>query len=139
MSHHEKPIVGVSVSSDGNFLFTCSKDKYVLCWSLSDPLLKCMCTFAGHTGAVMALDIAGPRLVSGGADSQLVLWPDPNRQRPCSIAEPAAVVEHGGIIKVLRFCPFDQGDGPPRLASASDKLLSKPPVIAVWRHSGRTA
>mmetsp|Transcript_39864 Transcript_39864/g.113847 ORF Transcript_39864/g.113847 Transcript_39864/m.113847 type:complete len:465 (+) Transcript_39864:108-1502(+) len=132
MSRHEKPIVGVAVSDDCKYLYTCAKDKYVLCWSLSNPLLKCVCTFAGHSGAVMALDIAGPSLISGDSDGKLVLWPDPSQQRPCSVAAPASVLENGGIVKVLHFCPFEQGRER-RFVTASDKLLSKPPVISVWR------
>lgn len=134
MCRHEKPIVGVAVSNDSKFLFTCSKDKYVLCWSLSDPLLRCVNTFAGHTGAVGALDLSSTfKLVSGGADSNLILWQgDPKLHKPCSVVEPVTTLEHGGIVKVLRWCPFDEGAGQ-RFASASDKLLSKPPVIAVWR------
>jgi len=141
LCRHEKPIVGVTVSSDAKFLFTCSKDKYVLCWSLSDPLLKCVCTFAGHTGAVWAVDISASfRLLSGGADSSVILWSNPTRQKQCSVVAPTSTFDHGGIVKVLRWCPFDDGEGSsesaPRFASASDKLLSNPPIIAVWRMAG---
>mmetsp|Transcript_26901 Transcript_26901/g.55885 ORF Transcript_26901/g.55885 Transcript_26901/m.55885 type:complete len:414 (-) Transcript_26901:134-1375(-) len=141
MCRHEKPIVGVAVSSDSKYLFTCSKDKYVLCWSLSNPLLKCITTFAGHTGAVGALDVAPNfKLVSGAADSNVILWQaDPSLHRPCSVVSPATTLEHGGILKALRWCPFDEGNGSAgqRFASASDKLLKKPPVIAVWQVTSR--
>mmetsp|Transcript_8550 Transcript_8550/g.25944 ORF Transcript_8550/g.25944 Transcript_8550/m.25944 type:complete len:472 (+) Transcript_8550:90-1505(+) len=137
MCRHEKPIVGVVVSSDSKYLFTCSKDKYVLCWSLANPLLKCHATFAGHTGAVGALDIRPDfELVSGAADSNIMLWQaDPARQKPGSIVPPVATLNHGGILKALRWCPFDEDRAPGarRFASASDKLLSKPPVIGVWQ------
>eukprot|EP00416_Gambierdiscus_australes_P024607 CAMPEP_0171066780 /NCGR_PEP_ID=MMETSP0766_2-20121228/7614_1 /TAXON_ID=439317 /ORGANISM="Gambierdiscus australes, Strain CAWD 149" /LENGTH=474 /DNA_ID=CAMNT_0011522971 /DNA_START=101 /DNA_END=1523 /DNA_ORIENTATION=+ len=136
MCRHEKPIVGVVVSNNSDYLFTCSKDKYVLCWSLRDPLLKCITTFAGHTGAVGALDIAqGFRLVSGGADGLVILWEaDPKLTKPCSVVSPSTTLDHGGMVKVLHWCPFDEG-GPRRFASASDKLISKPPAIAVWNVS----
>lgn len=134
MCRHEKPVVKVVISSDNRYLFTCSKDKYVLCWSLSDPLLKCTCTFAGHTGAVWSLDITpDSRLVSGGADSSVILWRvDAAVRKVGSVVAPTSTLDHGGIIKVLRWCPFDEGESK-RLASASDKLLSKPPMIAIWR------
>mmetsp|Transcript_55324 Transcript_55324/g.171388 ORF Transcript_55324/g.171388 Transcript_55324/m.171388 type:complete len:470 (+) Transcript_55324:86-1495(+) len=139
MCRHEKPIVGVAVSRDSKYLFTCSKDKYVLSWSLSNPLLKCHATFAGHTGAVGALDLGSDfRLVSGGADSNVILWQaDPSRHKPNSLVSPTTTLQHGGIVKVLRWCPFDEEAGGRRLASASDKLLSKPPAIAVWRVTDR--
>jgi len=45
---------------------------------------------------------------------------------------PTTTFDHGGIIKVLRWCPFDGPDSR-RLVSASDKLVKTPPKIAVWR------
>lgn len=135
MCRHEKPIVKVVVSSDSRFLFTCSKDKYVLCWSLQHELLSCLCTFAGHTGAVHSLDITTDlKLVSGGADGILNLWPGEacHWKKGKHVVPPTTTFDHGGIIKVLRWCPFDGPDSR-RLVSASDKLVKSPPKIAVWR------
>lgn len=140
MCRHEKPIVGVVVSSDCKYLFTCSKDKYVLCWSLANPLLRCLVTFAGHTGAVGALDISADyQLISGAADSQVILWQaNPATHKSSSVVEPYTKLDHGGILKVLKWYPTQEGSAPRRrFVSASDKLISKPPVIAVWDVNAR--
>jgi len=141
LDHHNRPIVNVAVSGDGKFLFTCSKDKYVLCWSMQHRLLQSVCTLAGHTGAVWALDAshaAGTRpgrLLSGGADGHILFWDADAAQRKIgSVVSCAASLRHGGVVRVLRWCPFDEGDAASRrFASASEKLGSDPPIIAVWR------
>jgi len=40
MCRHDRPILSVCVSADGRYLFTCSKDNYLICWSLEEKLLK---------------------------------------------------------------------------------------------------
>jgi len=141
MTHHEKPIVDIALSSDGTHLFTCSKDKYVLCWTMKDKLLQVVTTFAGHKGAVFAVDASfGPYgLVSGGADGEVHFWQsDTSKLRMGDIASPSAKLSHGGIVRVLRWCPFDVvGSQERRLASASEKLVSSPPAICVWRVGDR--
>mmetsp|Transcript_15318 Transcript_15318/g.44302 ORF Transcript_15318/g.44302 Transcript_15318/m.44302 type:complete len:474 (+) Transcript_15318:144-1565(+) len=141
MTHHEKPIVDIALSSDGKHLFTCSKDKYVLCWSMKDRLLQVVATYAGHKGAVFAVDAGvGPYgLVSGGADGEVHFWQaDTSKLRTGDIASPSAKLSHGGIVRVLRWCPFDAPDCKERrLASASEKLVSSPPAICVWRVGDR--
>lgn len=142
MTRHDKPIVDVALSADGRHLFTCSKDYYVLCWSMKEKVLTVVSTLGGHRGAVFAVDAAsGPYgVASGGADSIVHLWQsDPSKLRQGAVEAPMATVQHGGIVRVLRWCPFDTdagGEGR-RLASASEKLVSKPPAICVWRVSGR--
>lgn len=106
--------------------------------------MQVVTTFAGHKGAVFAVDVVGSPcgLVSGGADGVLNFWQgDTSKLRPGSIASPMATCDHGGIVRVLRWCPLDLKDGAPgggwRLATASEKLVSKPPAICVWRVDGR--
>jgi len=140
MPRHDKPIVEVALSADGRHLFTCSKDYFALCWSLKGQCLNVVSTYGGHKGAVFALDAAdGPRgLATGGADGLVLFWQaDTSKLRQNSVESPSATLEHGGIVRVLRWCPFDEGDGPRRLASASEKLVSKPPAICVWRVGAR--
>lgn len=141
MCRHDRPILGIAASKDGKHLFTCSKDKYVLCWSLEKSLLHCVLTYAGHNGAVFALDVSAPSsstpawVLSGGADGQVLLWPgDVSKQRPGSVVSSTRCLEHGGILRVLRWCPFDS-DSTRRFATASEKLGSKPPCIGVWQVS----
>lgn len=146
MCRHDRPILGIAISKDGKHLFTCSKDKYVLCWSLEKALLNCVVTFAGHNGAVFALDVSAAAssspawLLSGGADGQVLLWQgEPSKHKPGTVAAPVRTLEHGGIVRVLRWCPFDDAETPNgrRFASASEKLGPKPPCIAVWQVSAK--
>lgn len=147
MCRHDRPILGIAVSKDSQHLFTCSKDKYVLCWSLAKPLLQCICTFAGHTGAVWTVDVSASAgsapawLLSGAADGQVLLWQgEPSRYTTGTVASPVRTLDHGGIVRVLRWCPFDDGEAAGagrRFASASEKLGSKPALIGVWRVSSR--
>jgi len=142
MPRHEKPIVSVAMAVDGRHLFTCSKDKYVLCWSLVSKTMQVTCTFGGHKGAVFALDAAGgpAGLCSGGADGEVHFWQgEPSKLKQGSIASPVSTMTHGGRVRVLRWCPFDMGNtsGGRRLASASEKLVSHPASICVWQVSER--
>jgi WD40 repeat protein len=143
MCRHDRPIRSVVASKCGKYLFTCSKDKYVICWSLKDKLMSAIVTFAGHTGAVWDIGVteasnAGPcRLISGSADGKVKFWNgDPTKHDPRSVASPTSSLDHGGILRVLRWCPFDDlGDSSAgrRFASASEKLGAKPAMICVWR------
>lgn len=146
MTRHDRPILGIAVSKDG-FIYTCSKDKFVLCWSMESQLLKCVCTYAGHRGAVRAVDTGPSGLISGDSDGKILLWDkDHGKKRPCSIAAPLASFNDGGNVRVLRWCPFDNpagysdsSGGLCRFASACEKLAAKPAAIAVWNLKGKTA
>lgn len=145
MCRHDRPILAVCASADEKYLFTCSKDKYVLCWSLEKTLLKCVVTYAGHNGAVWAVDVcaAAPPapawLLTGSADGKVLLWQgEPSRHASGSVASPMHTLDHGGIIRVLRWCPFDDAQASTvgrRFASASEKLGPTPPMVAVWQVS----
>eukprot|EP00931_Biecheleriopsis_adriatica_P073835 TRINITY_DN48049_c0_g1_i1.p1 TRINITY_DN48049_c0_g1~~TRINITY_DN48049_c0_g1_i1.p1 ORF type:complete len:487 (+),score=128.52 TRINITY_DN48049_c0_g1_i1:154-1614(+) len=155
MCRHERPILGVCMSADSRYLFTCSKDKYLICWDTSQKLLKAVVTFAGHTGAVFAVDVCSSpaQLISGSADGKVMLWEgDPARHTHFTVASPWRTLDHGGIVRVLRWCPPEMeargsggyaASGSPasgalrRFASASEKLGSKPPMIAVWTASSK--
>ncbi|CAL1148685.1 unnamed protein product [Cladocopium goreaui] len=143
MCRHDRPILGVCVSADGRYLFTCSKDGYLICWSLEEKLLKALYTFAGHTGAVFTLDVtsAPPLLISGSADGQVNFWEgDPARLKPLTVTSPKKTLEHGGRVR-------DQLDGvlPVLLKSWGFELgkhflqrsieSSTPAMIAVWNAS----
>eukprot|EP00928_Gymnodinium_smaydae_P055381 TRINITY_DN38940_c0_g1_i1.p1 TRINITY_DN38940_c0_g1~~TRINITY_DN38940_c0_g1_i1.p1 ORF type:complete len:463 (+),score=124.19 TRINITY_DN38940_c0_g1_i1:63-1451(+) len=128
---HTRPITDISVSADGKRIFTSSKDKIVLCWSTARKLLEATHTYGGHEGAVFAVDVspsAPARLATGAADGTLKLWPA-EASGKSGIVAADSTVQHGGIVKVLRWCPFE----PTRLATASDKLGAQQPMIAVWK------
>lgn len=131
---HARPITDVTVSSDGKYIYTASKDKYVIGWSTKDKLLAPVFTFGGHDGAVWAIDISPEppmRLATGGADGKLFLWPATGKQNVI----PADVqAQHGGIIRVIRYCPFDSS----LMATATEKFGATAPFIATWRVSGRS-
>lgn len=147
MTRHDRCILRMAASKEG-YIYTCSKDKFVLCWSMHQQLLSCVCTYAGHRGAVWAIDSSPAGLISGDSDGKILLWDkDAGRKNPCSIAKPLATFNDGGNVHVLRWCPFDnaeggypqQSGGAHRFASACDKLAKKPPAIAVWSLKGRNA
>jgi len=145
MCRHERAILGIAVSKD--YIYTCSKDKFVLCWSYDQALLSCVCTYAGHRGAVRAIDSSPSGLISGDSDGKIMLWDkDAGRKKACTVAGPLATFDDGGIVNVLRWCPFDnpagysdKSGGLCRFASACEKLASRPAAIAVWNLKGKTA
>jgi WD40 repeat protein len=139
MTRHDRPILAIAVSQDG-YIFTCSKDKFVLCWSMESTLLSCVCTYAGHRGAVRGIDFTPGRLISGDSDGKIMLWDtDVPKKQPCTVSSPISTFEDGGNVQVLRWCPFDEAGGTQRFASACEKLASKPAAIAVWSATGRKA
>jgi len=146
MCRHDRPILAVTAAEDEGILYTCSKDKYVISWSMKSKLLGATCTFAGHTGAVWSVDLSPTRplrnawLASGSADSKVALWAaDAGVKSPGTVVSPVATFEHGGIVRVLRWCPFDADAKTQRLASASEKFGSTPPLISIWSISFRGA
>merc|ERR1719235_168143 len=107
MTRHDRPILGIAASKDG-YIYTCSKDKFVLCWSMENPLLVCVCTYAGHRGAVWAIDASPSGLISGDSDGKIMLWDrDAGKKRPQSVSPPLSTFDDGGNVRVLRWCPFD--------------------------------
>lgn len=132
MACHERPILGVAISED-NRIFTCSKDKTIICWSMKEQLLKSICTLGGHNGAVWALDLAPPafqqlpgRLISGAADGKVLLWQtDPAYCKQGTVLSAYSTLQESGcIVRVLQWCPFDAEEEFPRFASASERPLA---------------
>jgi len=144
MDRHDRPILAVAVSKEDDCIFTCSKDKYAICWDMKDKLIKAICTFAGHTAAVWALDLlprsetSPPLLATGDSDGKLLFWSaiPAKKTRGDAIASPINTVNNGGIIKVLRWCPFDLEADVKRLACCSDKLGSNAAAVRIWQVSG---
>lgn len=128
-TRHDRPITCIAISPDGAYLYTSSKDKVIICWSAADSLLKSVRTFGGHDGAVWCVDVADKVLVSGGADGKIMLWPAEVRGNHPAVVPATCQVNHGGIVRVARWCPFDSK----RFATASEKLGSTAPFVAVWQ------
>lgn len=133
-TRHDRPITCIATSPDGNYIYTSSKDKVILCWSTSDALLVAVRTLGGHGGAVWCVDV-GEKVVSGGADGKVMLWPADVRGNRPAVVSPSGEVNHGGIVKVARWCPFDSK----KFATASEKLGSTAPFVAVWQLKGSGA
>eukprot|EP00913_Durusdinium_trenchii_P004921 g4568.t1 len=75
------------------------------------PILSVCVSADRHTGAVFTLDVtsAPPLLISGSADGQVKFWEgDPTRLTPLTVTSPKNTLEHGGRVRVLRWCPFDE-------------------------------
>jgi len=133
---HERPVTDVAASADGRYIFSSSKDKTVLCWSLAEKVLQVVRTYGGHEGAVWAVDVScsdPPRLATSGADECIKLWPaDVRGDKKGVVTPPDSTIKAGGIIKILRWCPFDAM----KFATAADKLGSTPPNITIWEAAG---
>jgi len=57
---------------------------------------------------------------------------NPSKHSPGTVASAKRTLDHGGMVRVLRWCPFDGDQENRRFASASEKLGSTPAKIAVW-------
>merc|ERR1712137_646517 len=138
MLSHDRPITGVTATADGAFIFTCSKDKTVICWSTEHSHLESVRTYAGHNGAVfsIALSSTPADLLTGGADGMVMLWRNPGPPRrggPLVVTTPDLTVNNGGIVRIVRWCPFDDAPNCRRFAVGAEKLGQRPPTVGVWR------
>lgn len=150
---HERPVTAMVISEDGSFLFTCGKDKVILCWDLRNgpkegakaKKIEAHRTFAGHDGAVWGLGLlpaARNMMLSGGADGKVLLWDTSNLTKSGiagTVATSCGSFEHGGIIRVITGCPEDLSAGASgaNFATASDKFKDTPPFVATWKLDGR--
>lgn len=71
---HEGSVMAVRFNADGNYCFTCGRDRLVKLWNPSTGML--LKTYKGHGNDVN--DVVGAydnsKFVSGGADRQVVIW-----------------------------------------------------------------
>eukprot|EP00929_Paragymnodinium_shiwhaense_P107743 TRINITY_DN74105_c0_g1_i1.p1 TRINITY_DN74105_c0_g1~~TRINITY_DN74105_c0_g1_i1.p1 ORF type:complete len:475 (+),score=121.74 TRINITY_DN74105_c0_g1_i1:143-1567(+) len=128
---HDRPVMDVTVSEDGKWVYTCSKDKVVLGWSTSKKLLEVVRTYGGFEGAVYAVDVSpgpAPLLAAGGADGKVLFYSAEVRDKKPAVVMPDGSLNHGGMVKALRWCPHDKQT----FATCADKLGNDPPCIALW-------
>mmetsp|Transcript_37051 Transcript_37051/g.80970 ORF Transcript_37051/g.80970 Transcript_37051/m.80970 type:complete len:483 (+) Transcript_37051:43-1491(+) len=141
-TRHDRPVTRLTISPDGNFFYTSSKDKMILVWDVPQKggqHMKARKTYAGHDGAVWGVDCClseGPnkgKLLSGSADGKICLWPGVETlgKRAEAVA-PLATLDHGGIVKFVEWSLDDNS----KFVSCSYKLGSSPPFIAVWSLDG---
>lgn len=70
----KRPSAQVEFSPVDRCLASCSGDRTVKLWSITD--FSCLRTFQGHTASVLSVAFvsAGAQLVSGGADGLVKVW-----------------------------------------------------------------
>lgn len=77
LKSHENVVLDLSVSSDGRYLVSGSKDKTVKVWDIADNF-SLVNTFKGHTREVCAVRVFKSRgdykIVSAGHDNKAILW-----------------------------------------------------------------
>ncbi len=69
---HGNAVTTVAVTPDARWLVSGSMDNTIRVWDI--PSGRCVRTFAEHAAPVVALEIAGSRLFSAGADGVLRVW-----------------------------------------------------------------
>lgn len=78
---HQKTVVAMAMSRDGNYAFTGSYDRSVHMWEVATG--KKVMSFRGHDYYVSGLALCrdGSKLWTSGADHKLILWDIPSGQR----------------------------------------------------------
>lgn len=110
---HSETIHDLGFNSLGDAAAAASNDGRVSVWSLTNGLLdwqrylETTADAAGHTGAVLALDFApafgSTALVTGGADTNLILWNFQTGQRITNFDD------HGAAVTAIDYLPDSSG------------------------------
>ncbi|KIY66174.1 WD40 repeat-like protein [Cylindrobasidium torrendii FP15055 ss-10] len=71
---HERSLTQIKFNTDGDLLFSCSKDNIINVWYSHNG--ERLGTYEGHNGTVWTLDVDSESrfMVSGAADNTLMLW-----------------------------------------------------------------
>lgn len=74
LNGHEHTVGSIEFSIDGNFIYSCSRDKTIKFWELSTG--NCKKTFTGHTEWVrcISLNSSGNLLASCSDDESIIVW-----------------------------------------------------------------
>jgi len=116
----ERPVTDLVFNTDGDLLFSSSKDNNVTAWLTESG--ERIGTYDGHNGAVwsISVDHKSTRLLSGSADSTVRLWD----------VETGKVLlswQHERSVRVVQFAEGDQ-----QFLTITDDVMSVSPVIQVF-------
>jgi len=127
LRHHTRPVTWVCFNKEGNLLYSCGKDAFVVVWKLIEEQWQILAVYTGHTGAVWCCDISrdSQLLVSCGADNKVIVW----NAQAMSLA---ATRELRGVAKFCEWRPNRIKDSAPTFAVCHNSFgKSTPPAIVV--------
>jgi len=134
LNMHSRPITHISFSNDGDLLFTCSKDKLIIAWTVPDG--EVLGQFNGHRGAVWACSVTKHAnwLVSCGADRLVIMWDVRSTKK-------LTEVELAGVAKCVEWAKIGNGSEAKveRFAACSHKFGSNPAELSIWAFDGTEA
>jgi len=116
----ERPVTDLLFNTDGDLLFSSSKDNGVTVWLTESG--ERIGTYDGHTGAVwsISVDHKSTRLLSGAADEKVRLW-------DVETGKTLITWAHERSVRVVQFAQGDQ-----YFFTITDDVLSSSPVIQVF-------
>jgi translation initiation factor 3 subunit I len=116
----ERPVTDILFNTDGDLLFSASKDNSVTVW-LTDSGER-IGTYDGHTGAVwtISVDRKSTRLLSGAADSTVRLWE----------VETGKHLHTWKFERPVRVVSFAPGDA--QFFTITDQVMNTSPVIEIF-------
>eukprot|EP00397_Hematodinium_sp_SG-2012_P028222 GEMP01029705.1.p1 GENE.GEMP01029705.1~~GEMP01029705.1.p1 ORF type:complete len:440 (+),score=97.35 GEMP01029705.1:438-1757(+) len=129
MQRHDRAITSICYDSTHGYVYTASKDKYVLEWKVDYHMkrLRAVRTLAGHEGSVWCLDLSEEGVICGAADGRLCVFARSSGAQDSGISKPVRSATVGGVVKALHYQPTG-------IAVAGDKVGSSPAYVAVVDH-----
>ena len=108
---HVSSALRVRFLNGGLQLVSSGADGLVKLWTIRTN--ECETTMDGHVNKVWALDLDGSTLVSGGADSQIVVWEDTTQQveDETRATEEKSILLEQRLANHLRYKEYDQALG----------------------------
>jgi len=108
---HVSSALRVRFLSGGLQLVSSGADGLVKLWTIRTN--ECEATMDGHMNKVWALDLDGTTLVSGGADSQIVVWEDTTQEEEDKkrASEEQSILLEQRLANHLRYKEYDQALG----------------------------
>lgn len=137
-TQHSRAITAVVYDPNTELVYTSSKDKFVLEWTIEIPRLRSTRTLAGHDGSIWCVDLCEEGIISGGADGNVCIFPRKGNE----VTRAIRTVPVGGVVKSLQVNKND-ADTHGYIAVAGDKVgatkayitVLKPDMTEVWRNT----